>query len=70
MNNQTNLRFSAHNKTEVSVEEVFTIRDLKDRYPKLWLKSEGDYQIFINFCMEKWGNEIEFPWNVISYSLE
>lgn len=70
MNNQTQLRFTAHNRAEITSEEIFTIRELKDRYPKLWLKSEGDYQVFINICMEKWGNEIEFPWNVVSYSLE
>lgn len=70
MNNQTNLRFMAHNRSEISTEEVFTVRELKEKYPKLWLKSQGDYQVFINFCLEKWGDEIEFPWNVVTYCLD
>lgn len=70
MNNQTSLRFSAHNRSEISTEEVFTIKELKGKYPKLWMKSQGDYQVFINFCLEKWGDEIESPWNVVSYCLE
>lgn len=70
MNNQTQLRFSAYNRSETASEKVFTIRELKEKYPKLWLKSQGDYQIFINFCLEKWGGEVQSPWNVVSYSLE
>ena len=67
---QVRLKFVALNKETTTAEETFTVRQLKEKYPKLWLKSNQDYQIFINFCLERWGNETETPWSVVTYSLD
>lgn len=65
------LKFTALNKEVATAEETFTIRQLKERYPKLWLKSNQDYQIFINFCMEKWAaGQEDLTFNVVVYSIE
>lgn len=70
MKNSTIIKLIALNREVTVSEETFTIKELKDKYPKLWLNSRGDYQVFVNSCIEKWGNEIESPWNVVSYCLE
>jgi hypothetical protein len=70
MKNSTIIKLIALNRQVTVSEETFTVKELKRKYPKLWMKSQGDYQVFINFCLEKWGNEIESPWNVVSYCLE
>lgn len=70
MENSTIIKLIALNRQVTVSEETFTVKELKGKYPKLWMKSQGDYQVFINFCLEKWGNEIESTWNVVSYCLE
>lgn len=65
------LRFIALNKEETTAEEVLTVKELKERYPKLWLKSNQDYQIFVNLCMEKWAKDKkDLVFNVVTYSVE
>lgn len=41
------LKFIALNQEITTAEEMFTVRQLKEKYPKLWLKSNQDYQILL-----------------------
>lgn len=47
MKNSTIIKLIALNREVTASEEIFTIKELKDKYPKLWLNSRGDYQVFV-----------------------
>jgi hypothetical protein len=70
MKNSTIIKLIALNREVTASEEIFTIKELKDRYPKHWLNSRGDYQVFINSCMDKWIREqVELKWNVVTFEV-
>lgn len=70
MKNSTIIKLIALNREVTASEEVFTIKELKDKYPKQWLQSQGDYQVFVNSCMDKWIKEqVELKWNVVTFEV-
>lgn len=70
MKNSTIIKLIALNREVTASEEVFTIKELKEKYPKLWLNSRRDYQVFINSCMDRWIKEqVELKWNVVTFEV-
>lgn len=70
MDNKTLIKFVALDRERVALEEVFPIRELKTKYPKQWLQSRSDYQVFINSCMSKWIDEQkDLVWNVVTFEV-
>lgn len=70
MKNSTIIKLIALNREVTASEEVFTIKELKEKYPKHWLNSRRDYQVFINSCMDKWIREqVELKWNVVTFEV-
>ena len=70
MKNSTIIKLIALNREVTASEEIFTIKELKEKYPKHWLNSRRDYQVFINSCMDKWIREqVELKWNVVTFEV-
>ena len=71
MENNTIIKLIALNKDVTASEEVFTIKELKIKYPKLWLQSQSDYPIFLNLCLGKWVDEQDgLIFNVATFNVE
>jgi hypothetical protein len=71
MDNATKIRLIALHHEALSSDEVFLIKDLKIKYSKQWLQSQGDYPVFINSCLEKWiESQPDIVFNIATYNIE
>ena len=71
MENSTIIKLIALNRGVTASEETFTIKELKVRYPKLWLQSQSDYPIFLNLCLGRWvEDQKDLIFNVATFNVE
>lgn len=71
MENSDKIKLIALHHEVITSEEIFTIKELKDKYPKLWLQSQSDYQIFLNSCLGKWiDGQKDLIFNVGTFNVE
>lgn len=71
MENSTLIKLIALNRGNTVSEETFTVKELKAKYPKLWLKCQSDYPVFINLCLGKWiEDQKDLVFNVATFNIE
>lgn len=71
MNNSTIIKLIALHHEVTASEETFTVKELKTKYPKLWLQSQSDYPIFLNLCLGKWvEDQTDLIFNVATFNIE
>ena len=71
MENSTIIKLIALNRDVTASEETFSIKELKIKYPKLWLQSQSDYPIFLNLCLSKWvDGQKDLVFNVATFNIE
>ena len=63
------IKFCLLNGDVVVVEEVFTISDLKNYYPREYIRSRSDEQVFINLCLHVWSSRYQ-GWIVATFQVE